>query len=617
MAVRRQSSATSLSRHAIAKSPGVDLYNGSTSRDFCNSFWGVGDAGVNILFARMRGATRTTDELRNFWKERAVIEEEYSNRLLNLAKATLGKDEIGELRNSLDTLRLETEKQGTTHLQLASQIRTELEVQTTALLNKQIAHRKNLQTPLEKRFKVKQTQESYVLKAREKYESDCLRIASYTQQIAVNPGKDVERLQLKLRRAQQTVQANEKDFASFTKTVLDMMPGWEKDWKEFCDTCQDLEEDRLDFMKDIIWMYANAVSTLCVSDDQSCERIRTVLDQLEPDKDVENFVQEYGTGNSIPDPPVFVPYPGQQPDSSSNSKPTPGSRPAQFVRASARPAPAYPDQDPAATASPEPPAQALPQPQAQPTRSTPERVDSQSDAGSTRAEYVDRSQVDPAVTRAPNGNHVVNPTAHANGPTTNGVVTSNASPRPAQQPPPSTWQVEPVEQQQPSNLTRRVSGPLPPQPPTQAPYQDPPQQLRAPTPPPDEGGRILFYVKALYDYTATIAEEFDFQAGDVIAVTATPDDGWWSGELLDEARREGGQARLPEQLCRVVLVRARTAAASWVWGQVWAGRTAGAPMAGWSPIHRCSSGEGAAGRIDLRIHILSGQNRAHIWLWLL
>lgn len=165
-------------------------------------------------------------------------------------------------------MRLETEKQGATHLQLASQIRSELEGQTTALLNKQIAHRKNLQTPLEKRFKIKQTQESYVLKAREKYESDCLRIASYTQQISVNPGKDVERLQLKLRRAQQTVQANEKDFANFTKTVLDMIPAWEKDWKEFCDASQDLEEDRLDFMKDIIWMYANAVSTLCVSDDQ-------------------------------------------------------------------------------------------------------------------------------------------------------------------------------------------------------------------------------------------------------------------------------------------------------------------------------------------------------------
>ena len=52
-------------------------------------------------------------------------------------------------------------------------------------------------------------------------------------------------------------------------------------------------------------------------------------------------------------------------------------------------------------------------------------------------------------------------------------------------------------------------------------------------------------VKAMYDYQATIEEEFDFQAGDIIAVTATPEDGWWSGELLDEDRRQRGRHVFP------------------------------------------------------------------------
>lgn len=38
---------------------------------------------------------------------------------------------------------------------------------------------------------------------------------------------------------------------------------------------------------------------------------------------------------------------------------------------------------------------------------------------------------------------------------------------------------------------------------------------------------------------------FDFQTGDIIAVTATPDDGWWSGELLDETRRRPGRNVFP------------------------------------------------------------------------
>jgi len=178
---------------------------------------------------------------------------------------------LRELRNSLDTLRIETESQATSHLRLASQINSELELETSIFFNKQTEHKKNFQTPLEKKFKAKQTQESYVLKAREKYEGDCLRINSYTQQSTVTEGKDFERIQLKLKRARQTVQANEKDFANFTKALLDLIPGWEADWKEFCDTCQDLEEERMEFMRDRMWAYANAVSTLCVTDDQvSC-----------------------------------------------------------------------------------------------------------------------------------------------------------------------------------------------------------------------------------------------------------------------------------------------------------------------------------------------------------
>jgi hypothetical protein len=43
----------------------------------------------------MRGASRTIDELRNYWKERAAIEEDYAKRLSKLAKQTLGRDEIG------------------------------------------------------------------------------------------------------------------------------------------------------------------------------------------------------------------------------------------------------------------------------------------------------------------------------------------------------------------------------------------------------------------------------------------------------------------------------------------------------------------------------------------
>ncbi|KAG7091313.1 hypothetical protein E1B28_010358 [Marasmius oreades] len=498
MAVRLQSSTSSLAKYASAKSPGVDLYNGSKSRDFCNSFWGTGDYGANILFARMRGAARTTDGMRNFWKERAQIEEEYAKKLLDLSRMVFGKDEVGELRNALDTLHSETEKMAKAHMDLSEQLRTDLEEPTVALLNKQLEHRKVVQSPVERRFKAKQSQESYVVKAREKYEGDRLRIASYTKLIE-QQGPELERIRQKLRRAEQTVGANEKDYENFCKALGDMLPAWESDWKDFCDSCQDMEEERLDFMKDNLWAYANAVSVVCVADDVSCEAIRTVLDQLETERDIESFVQEYGTGNSLPNAPEARPI-EHNPSSSSTSLHLPplvtSSRQAKFARKSRRPPP---------------------------TVSQPPEEDQPVNKNGTSPPVIDNPTKPPLPTQSP-------PPVSPKVPVPPLVETT---------PPPPVF-------------VDRNSKPMPPHP-NQAPH---PGTAGPPHPPPeqqpeDPGRPILFYVEALYDYTATIDEEFSFQAGDIIAVTATPDDGWWSGELLDENRRVEGRHVFPSNFVRL------------------------------------------------------------------
>ena len=220
---------------------------------------------------------------------RANIEDEYAGRLARLAKSNLGRDEIGyaippqhpkleeafilslfpsELRNSLDTIRLETDKQAGFHANLAKQIHTDLEAQCTTFLARQAHFKRTIQASIEKEFKTKNTRESYVKKAREKYESDCVKINSYTAQATLMQGKDLDRIKAKLERAEQTVQANEKDFADFSRVLQDTVQKWEQDWKAFCDACQDMEDDRLEFMKDNMWAYANAVSTVCVADDE-------------------------------------------------------------------------------------------------------------------------------------------------------------------------------------------------------------------------------------------------------------------------------------------------------------------------------------------------------------
>lgn len=173
-----------------------------------------------------------------------------------------------DLRRSLDSVKGETEKQAGYHMTLAQQIRTELETPSADFQSKQMHHKKTYLASIEKQVKAKQLQESHVDKAREKYEQDCMKINSYTAQSSLVQGKDLEKIQLKLERARQTVQANEREFANFTRAIESTVQKWEQDWKAFCDGCQDLEEARVDFMKDNMWSYANLVSTVCVADDE-------------------------------------------------------------------------------------------------------------------------------------------------------------------------------------------------------------------------------------------------------------------------------------------------------------------------------------------------------------
>lgn len=189
--------------------------------------------------------------------------------LLHLfAGFTISHNNTRELRNSLDTVKIETERQSGFHLTVAQQIRADLEAPTAAFNARQVQHKKTSQSTIEKEFKNKQIQESYVNKARDKYEQDCVRINSFTAQASLVQGKDLEKINLKLERTQQTVQTNEREFANYSKALHDTVQKWEHDWKGFCDSCQDMEESRLEFMKDNMWLYANTISTACVSDDE-------------------------------------------------------------------------------------------------------------------------------------------------------------------------------------------------------------------------------------------------------------------------------------------------------------------------------------------------------------
>ncbi|SMQ47302.1 unnamed protein product [Zymoseptoria tritici ST99CH_1A5] len=287
--------------------PSRDASDGpSVSLSFANNFWGKDDAGVGPLLDRMSNAKTTSDELKAFYTARAKIEEDYAKSLLSLARKPLGSSESGTLRMSLDVVRGEVESMGKSHATIASQMKSELEEPLTAF-NGGIKERKKIvQHGIEKLLKTKNIQTATVNKARDRFEQDCLKIKGYLAQGHMVMGQEERKNKAKLEKTQIQMSTNSDEYEAAVKILEETTGRWNREWKAACDKFQDLEEERLDFFKSSLWSFANIASTVCVSDDQSCEKIRLSLEDCEVEKDICNFIKDSGTGQEIPDPPKYI-----------------------------------------------------------------------------------------------------------------------------------------------------------------------------------------------------------------------------------------------------------------------------------------------------------------------
>ncbi|TAQ87176.1 hypothetical protein B7494_g4488 [Chlorociboria aeruginascens] len=286
--------------------PGTISDGPSVAMSFANNFWGKDDAGVEPLLQRMHNAKQTCDELKSFYTARSAIEDEYARKLLSLSRKPLGSQESGTLRASLDVMRGEVEQMGKSHQNIAGQMKTELEEPLAAFAGAMKERRKIVQGGIEKLLKVKIQQTQQVNKTRDKYEQECLKIKGYLAQGHMVMGQEERKNKAKLEKTQINLATSNTEYENAVKILEETTGRWNRDWKAAADKFQDLEEERLDFTKSSLWSFANIASTVCVSDDASCEKVRLSLENCEVEKDISGFIKERGTGQEIPDPPKYI-----------------------------------------------------------------------------------------------------------------------------------------------------------------------------------------------------------------------------------------------------------------------------------------------------------------------
>ena len=221
---------------------------------------------------------------------------------------------------------------GKQHQLISQQMKSELEEPLSAFSGGMKERRKIVQTGVERLFKTKQAQTEHVNKSKNGYEKDCLKIKGYLAQGHMVMGQEERKNKAKLEKTQINMATNSNEYESAVRVLEETTGRWNKEWKAACDKFQDLEEERLDFTKSSLWTYANIASTVCVTDDAACEKIRLSLENCEVEKDIQNFIRTYGTGQEIPDAPKYVNFGRGDIDSASEVSEDEGYTVAQFQR---------------------------------------------------------------------------------------------------------------------------------------------------------------------------------------------------------------------------------------------------------------------------------------------
>ncbi|CDH48702.1 cell division control protein [Lichtheimia corymbifera JMRC:FSU:9682] len=266
-------------------------------------FWSNDNTALDIILDRLLKSKRTCETMLKVFEKRAQIEQEYGERLLKLSQIQLldgeGADStFGELLESVPTA---TEATARAHIDLAQQIHHLLEVPLAGFIKDQKAVRKATMAEIDKIQNLRYMHMDNVKRARNNYLSVCANLEEMKKH-GVDPDCE-EMIQMK-----QKATSVEQEYKLSLGILESITKSWVEEWRTSCDVFQELEERKHKYLGGTLNSYANMISNVYTTDDQSCDRIRAAYDNLDSLADIEAFIRIKGTGMSIPETPKYTSF---------------------------------------------------------------------------------------------------------------------------------------------------------------------------------------------------------------------------------------------------------------------------------------------------------------------
>ncbi|XP_043536328.1 proline-serine-threonine phosphatase-interacting protein 1a isoform X1 [Chiloscyllium plagiosum] len=281
---------------------------------FKDAFWCpefTSYVGHEVLLERLQEGRKMCKDMEELLRLRAYAEEKYGKELVHIARKAGGQMEINTLRIAFDSLKQQLENIGNLHIQLAVTLKDEAK-RLEDFRERQKETRKKYENAMDRVQKSKVALYKKTLDSKKCYEQKC-KEADEAEQSAervqsTGNQKQVEKSQNKAKQSRDAVNDAEQVYQQNVEQLDKIRQEWEQEHINTCEVFHQQESDRINNLRNALWVHCNQLSLQCVKDDELYEETRKVLELCDIDADMDCFIQKKMTGTRPPAPIEYENY---------------------------------------------------------------------------------------------------------------------------------------------------------------------------------------------------------------------------------------------------------------------------------------------------------------------